>query len=798
MENDDLSRFEKVLDDKNSSSSKFFMPDNFYDEKADAMRDSSINSRPYVGDPALKPKEFESVSINGNNVDDKKDNDTSQSSNSIFDNLFKSNNNLDENNNILKSNNISNDNNQVSDLSKLLNPQFIESNENKSVNNSNFTGFDFSDSGDDSFKRNLNTDTENFFGNSKSMEVDNNSLSERSLVSLPNNNSINNESDETRDVSSDFASIYDNSQKQNDSDINMVLNNVYGVKYSTDESLERHELYDDLKPVKLDGKSKNDVHMKPLDSNFTKDGEVNHVDKTLSSHKEFSKIDLSKDDELIDNSSDDIKTTVNFSYHNQWADIPKTKYKASSSRSFSDGNLNETIKDNSNVNNFSNNSKQISSNKDKIVENLAFTKEDELNVEKTNLDIDNNTKNNVQAWINKILKIDSDSKVKINPDGSSVNNDANISVSDNSYDGDGIDSMVSSEGSDNSNILMDDITKFSQKEVDYDFSVKDLPVHKSDLLEKLTEKAINENKISILARYGEDFCNKDYVTNPAIGRSNEIRQLILILLTPEKSGILVGKPGIGKTSIAEGLAYQLQRDNVPDTLKGYTIVNVKTASLLGTLPSGETRLQTLVDELKTLDKVILFIDEIHMLIGATNESALDFANMFKEGLGRGKIKVIGATTTEEYERYILRDKAFVRRFQKVEVLEPSREHTIRILMGTLPKIEKNTGAKLKYDSIIQGRIMGFIVDITSEYKRIYGIGSRYPDICLTLLSQAFSQAVFENRKEVTIFDIRNAISNSKNIYPDVIKKELVNFDKMFVNVIREEQGLPPLDDNSNK
>ena len=323
---------------------------------------------------------------------------------------------------------------------------------------------------------------------------------------------------------------------------------------------------------------------------------------------------------------------------------------------------------------------------------------------------------------------------------------------------------------------------------DYDQNFDNVVVKKSDLLDKLKEQADKDGRISILARYGEDFCSRDYVTNPAIGRAEEIKQLILILLTPEKSGILIGKPGIGKTSIVEGLAYQLQRDNVPDALKGYVIVSVKTASLLGTLPTGETRLQTLVDELKQLDKIILFIDEVHMLIGATNDSALDFANMFKESLGRGSIKVIGATTTEEYERYILRDKAFVRRFQKVEVQEPNREQTIKILIGTLPKIEKSTGAKLKYTQFIQSEIMAFIVDITTEYKRIYGIGSRYPDICLTLLAQAFSQAVFANRKEVTIIDIRRAIENSKNIYPDVIKKELVNFDKKFKDIIQEEES----------
>ena len=327
-----------------------------------------------------------------------------------------------------------------------------------------------------------------------------------------------------------------------------------------------------------------------------------------------------------------------------------------------------------------------------------------------------------------------------------------------------------------------------KEEFNYEDNDNTSPVVKSTLLDELRLKEQQTGKISILAHYGDDFCSRDYITNPAIGRKEEIKQLILILLTPEKSGILVGKPGIGKTSIVEGLAYQLQRNNVPDALKGYRIVSVKTTSLLGTLPSGETRLQTLIDELKELDKIILFIDEIHMLMGATSESSLDFANMFKESLGRGSIKMIGATTNDEYEKYVLRDKAFVRRFQRVDVEEPTREQTIKILMGTLPKIEKNTGAKLKYSSYIQSEIMAFIVDITTEYKRVYGIGSRYPDICLTLLSQAFSQAVFDNRGEVNIFDIRNAIENSKNIYPDVIRKELVNFDTKFKQIIDEEKG----------
>ena len=296
---------------------------------------------------------------------------------------------------------------------------------------------------------------------------------------------------------------------------------------------------------------------------------------------------------------------------------------------------------------------------------------------------------------------------------------------------------------------------------------------------------IKSKRISMLENYGDNFQESDYITNPSIGRDEQIKQLILILLTPEKSAVLIGKPGVGKTACVEGLAYRIQKNEVPDLLKGYQVIKLNTAALLGTDPvTGESKVQTLIDELKDKTKLILFIDEIHTLMGNKGE-ALDFANMFKPALDRGDIKVIGATTTEEYERYILRDKAFVRRFQKVEIFEPTREENIKILLGTLPKIEAKTGAKLMYSPFIQQRIMEFITDITSEYKRIYEIGSRYPDVSLTIVQQAFSNALFENRNLVNIIDIKKAIVTSKNIYPDVIQKSMPQFDKLFEEQIEE-------------
>ncbi len=292
----------------------------------------------------------------------------------------------------------------------------------------------------------------------------------------------------------------------------------------------------------------------------------------------------------------------------------------------------------------------------------------------------------------------------------------------------------------------------------------------------------------MLEKYGENFTERKYITNPAIGRDDEINQLIIILLTPEKSGILVGKPGIGKTAIVEGLGYRIQRGEVPDALKDYRIWKLNTASLIGVMPgTNEPKITKLLSEIKDQEKLILFIDEIHTLIGTeAGGGGMDFAQVFKPGLDRGNIKMIGATTTEEYDQYILRDKAFVRRFQKVEVAEPTREHTIQILMGTLPKFEAKTGAKMKYTPFIQEKIMAFIVDLTSEYKRVYEFSVRYPDVALTILQQAFSYAVFDNKKEVDIRDVKKAIQNTKLVYPDVIKKDLVKFYDEFSDIYRME------------
>ena len=294
---------------------------------------------------------------------------------------------------------------------------------------------------------------------------------------------------------------------------------------------------------------------------------------------------------------------------------------------------------------------------------------------------------------------------------------------------------------------------------------------------------------SVIDNMCEDLTAKEYVTNPAIARDDEIKKLMIVLLAPEKSALLVGKPGIGKTAIVEGLAYLIQNGNVPEALKGYKIVKVNSSTLMNKITvDGQEMLaiNILVDELKNLSKIILFIDEVHTLVGANSESPVDLANILKPSLDRGDIKAIGATTTAEYETYVVRDRAFLRRFDKIDVLEPDEATTVEILLKSLPRYEHQTGIHFKYNDYVTSMLLESIVSATSEYKRIYGLSAMYPDVSFSVLSQAFSMALVDNRSEVTILDVYNAIKISKRIYPDSIVKELTLFREKFAKICAEE------------
>ena len=313
----------------------------------------------------------------------------------------------------------------------------------------------------------------------------------------------------------------------------------------------------------------------------------------------------------------------------------------------------------------------------------------------------------------------------------------------------------------------------------------------------MNENIVNEvvpldpNEFPIITNYCENLTTKQYVTNPAIAREEEIKKTILVLLTPDKSALLIGKAGIGKTAIVEGIAYKIQRGDVPNALKGFNIFKINTSTMRGMMTVNgkqESVTNLIVSELKRAPKTILFIDEVHTLIGGSSDGPMDLANILKPALDRGDIKAIGATTTIEYETYIVRDRAFLRRFDRIDVLEPDREATIQILIGTIPRIEYKTGIKMINNSFITRLLMESIVDATSQYKRVYGLSAMYPDVSLSVLSGAFSNALFENKTEVGIMDVYIAIRDSKRIYPDSRVKECAAFREKFMRIC-EERGI---------
>ncbi|HSQ42655.1 MAG TPA: AAA family ATPase, partial [Fibrobacteraceae bacterium] len=188
---------------------------------------------------------------------------------------------------------------------------------------------------------------------------------------------------------------------------------------------------------------------------------------------------------------------------------------------------------------------------------------------------------------------------------------------------------------------------------------------------------------SALTKYGRELVGlaKDAKLSPVIGRDEEIRSVVRILSRKTKNNpVLVGEPGVGKTAIVEGLAQRIQRGDVPDALKGKKLFALDLASLMaGAKFRGEfeERLQAVLQELEEDGNTLMFIDEIHNIVGAGKaEGSMDLGNMLKPKLARGELHCIGATTTQEYRRYIEKDAALERRFQSVQVDEPSPEEAL--------------------------------------------------------------------------------------------------------------------------
>ena len=217
-----------------------------------------------------------------------------------------------------------------------------------------------------------------------------------------------------------------------------------------------------------------------------------------------------------------------------------------------------------------------------------------------------------------------------------------------------------------------------------------------------------ENSYDVLKKYGQDLVEmaREQKLDPVIGRDNEIRNVIRILSRKTKNNpCLIGEPGVGKTAIAEGLAIRIVRGDVPDNLKGRTLFSLDMGALVaGAKYRGEfeERLKAVLNEVKQSEgKIILFIDELHTIVGAgKTEGSMDAGNLLKPLLARGELHCIGATTLNEYRQYIEHDAALERRFQPVMVEEPSVEDTISILRGLKERYEVYHGVKIHDRALI--------------------------------------------------------------------------------------------------
>jgi len=192
--------------------------------------------------------------------------------------------------------------------------------------------------------------------------------------------------------------------------------------------------------------------------------------------------------------------------------------------------------------------------------------------------------------------------------------------------------------------------------------------------------------------------------DPVIGRSREIERLIQILSRRTKNNpILIGEPGVGKTAIVEGLAHRIVAGEVPETLQGKRLLTLDIGSLVaGTKYRGEfeERLKKVIDEIKSSGNCVLFIDEMHMLVGAgAAEGAVDAANILKPSLARGELQCVGATTNDDYRKHIERDSALERRLQPIQVEEPSVEETIEILKGIRERYEEHHKLTISDDAL---------------------------------------------------------------------------------------------------
>jgi ATP-dependent Clp protease ATP-binding subunit ClpB len=307
--------------------------------------------------------------------------------------------------------------------------------------------------------------------------------------------------------------------------------------------------------------------------------------------------------------------------------------------------------------------------------------------------------------------------------------------------------------------------------------LKDQGVTEKDLISAITElrkgervtSSSAEETYNALNKYGKNLNDlaKNGKLDPVIGRDEEIRRVLQILTRRTKNNpMLVGEPGVGKTAIAEGLAHRIVDGDVPENLKDKIVYSLDIGALIaGAKYKGEfeERLKAVVKEVTSAEgDIILFIDEIHTLVGAGGgDGAMDAANILKPALARGELRAIGATTLDEYQKYFEKDKALERRFQKIMVDEPDTESAISILRGIKEKYETHHKVRIKDDAIIAA------VELSQRY-----ITNRFlPDKAIDLMDEAASKLRMEINSKPEELDVLDRKIMQLEIEIEAIKRE---------------------------
>ena len=289
-----------------------------------------------------------------------------------------------------------------------------------------------------------------------------------------------------------------------------------------------------------------------------------------------------------------------------------------------------------------------------------------------------------------------------------------------------------------------------------------------------------------IKKYGIILNDENYKCNPCISREKELESLIKSLIFKDTSCILVGKPGIGKTSIVNGLAYRIKNNNVPNVMKDKKIVMLSTSSLVsGCSYVGmlEKRLEEIIKEFQNNENLILFIDEIHNVIGAGagSKSNIDIAAILKPYMETGKIQVIGTTTEEEYE-ILKEDKAFESRFNKIKVNEPSELELLDIVYGNIEELQSLNNISVKFDFEDKTKdVIELLIYLTNKDHRKYDNYTNNPRLILQLIRAIFARAVYNDHEKVLVSDIIQEIDIFDKIQEKYRKNAIFKIESILNN-----------------